>query len=79
MGKTIDSDDLLPKLWDYISDYDYEKVEKVIDGLQSTTPSSQSRTYGRTGWICPVCGRGLSPFTTVCPCRTDFTRYEVTC
>lgn len=24
-----------------------------------------------TGWICPVCGRGLSPFTAVCPCKND--------
>ena len=23
---------------------------------------------GITGWICPVCGAGLSPFTTICPC-----------
>ena len=22
------------------------------------------------GWICPVCGRGLSPWTSVCPCRS---------
>ena len=21
------------------------------------------------GWICPVCGRGLSPFTQFCPCK----------
>jgi len=20
------------------------------------------------GWKCPVCGRGLSPYTSVCPC-----------
>jgi predicted amidophosphoribosyltransferase len=20
------------------------------------------------GWICPVCGRGLSPYTSSCPC-----------
>ena len=25
--------------------------------------------FGRTGWICPVCGRGLSPFTAFCPCH----------
>ena len=28
------------------------------------------------GWICPVCGRGLSPFTTVCPCKN---KWEITC
>lgn len=21
------------------------------------------------GWVCPVCGRGLSPQTMVCPCK----------
>jgi len=21
------------------------------------------------GWVCPVCGRGLSPYTAVCPCK----------
>lgn len=21
------------------------------------------------GWICPVCGRGLSPQTMACPCK----------
>ena len=24
------------------------------------------------GWICPVCGRGLSPFTYVCPCKNEY-------
>ena len=23
------------------------------------------------GWICPVCGRGLSPWTSFCPCRDN--------
>ena len=25
---------------------------------------------GKVGWICPVCGRGLSPLTAYCPCKT---------
>lgn len=25
------------------------------------------------GWICPVCGRGLSPWTSFCPCQSDWT------
>ena len=24
---------------------------------------------GEVGWICPVCGRGLSPLTSYCPCN----------
>ena len=24
--------------------------------------------YGIKGWICPICGRGLSPFTMSCGC-----------
>jgi uncharacterized OB-fold protein len=23
------------------------------------------------GWICPVCGRGLSPWSTFCPCQVE--------
>lgn len=32
------------------------------------------------GWICPVCGRGLSPFTNVCPCKGLVEgKWEITC
>ena len=30
-----------------------------------------------TGWICPVCGRGCSPWESTCPCRPI--GYEITC
>lgn len=39
-------------------------------------PNDPPKMYG---WICPVCGRGLSPFTAVCPCRNDGKGWEVTC
>ena len=25
--------------------------------------------HGEVGWICPVCGRGLAPSTSYCPCN----------
>lgn len=28
------------------------------------------------GWVCPVCGSGLAPFTKICPCRE---KWEITC
>jgi hypothetical protein len=33
--------------------------------------------YYNYGWICPVCGAGLSPFTSQCPCK--FPTYKITC
>lgn len=44
------------------------------------TVDSESATYKpvMTGWVCPVCGRGLSPWTSVCPCKAG-KGWEVTC
>ena len=25
------------------------------------------------GWICPICGRGVAPNVTVCPCQEEST------
>ena len=25
--------------------------------------------FGQQGWICPVCGRGLAPWVSFCPCQ----------
>jgi hypothetical protein len=42
----------------------------------STGGASSSKSYGEynpprgeVGWICPVCGRGLAPSTSYCPCN----------
>jgi hypothetical protein len=33
------------------------------------TCNQKKQTTGLQGWICPVCGAGLSPYTTMCPCK----------
>ena len=58
---------------------DTETGHRVSRKIQ--TVGSEDRNYitpKMTGWICPVCGRGLSPFTAVCPCKND-NKWQVTC
>lgn len=31
--------------------------------------SNYQAPHGEVGWICPVCGRGLAPSTSYCPCN----------
>ena len=38
---------------------------------------SSKELFGNYGWICPVCGKGNSPYSSSCPCV--FTSYEITC
>jgi rubredoxin len=56
-------------------------VNGLENGGQTATPYTPPNTpqsnpydhsFGMTGWICPKCGRGVSPFTDVCPCQGYF-------
>lgn len=37
----------------------------------STTSSNKSKNKNKMiyGWICPVCGKGVSPYTDYCNCK----------
>ena len=49
---------------------------QTILNLPSAQPEQQIPQM--RGWVCPVCGRGLSPYTSVCPCNNG-KGWEITC
>ena len=51
-----------------------------LDPTGENTKSETTNPPKMIGWICPVCGRGLSPFTSVCPCKGFVEgKWEITC
>lgn len=57
----------------------------MLDGYQTEKCVESQMSYSKTinppkmvGWICPVCGRGLSPFTTMYPCK-GWKGWDITC
>lgn len=67
-----------------IEDFNKEDCERLkkewgntpITVLPSAQPEQQIPQM--RGWVCPVCGRGLSPYTSVCPCNNG-KGWEITC
>ena len=47
-----------------------------LDNDKLNEQKEESAGSGLYGWICPVCGRGLSPYTSSCPCAIN---REITC
>jgi len=56
--------------------YTDDDAVEAIEGLPSAQP--EQRIPQMRGWVCPVCGRGLSPYTSVCPCNNG-KGWEITC
>lgn len=54
---------------------DCGKTDEAIDSCERCKPK------GMLGWICPVCGRGNSPFSSSCPCVSfqQFPTMPITC
>ena len=49
-----------------------EKDKKFKTYMTSTSGTSLSKTTNPpalVGWICPVCGAGLAPWVSKCPCQ----------
>ena len=48
-----------------------QKPENTTAGgiSPNSTVGGYNPPHGEVGWICPVCGRGLAPSTSYCPCN----------
>ena len=55
-----------------------EIPEDIPEWDEGIFKPKQHETGGLMGWICPVCGRGLSPYTSVCPCVMG-NGWDITC
>lgn len=48
----------------------HEDFDKCVKPIEKSAKTSEIDSAPKLiGWICPICGRGLSPFTNVCPCK----------
>ena len=45
------------------------RIDMVKDAVTGTATAKSYNAPAMQGWICPVCGRGVSPYTAVCPCK----------
>lgn len=53
---------------------------KTADSTSKTfNLGGQHSVIGTYGWICPICGRGNSPFTSTCPCKPWVPNVDITC
>ena len=48
--------------------YTESAVPDLIENDKNPYIETQGGAYG---WICPKCGRGLSPWTSFCPCSSN--------
>lgn len=50
---------------------DYNTTLPYRPSTTAPAANSISISPGPRGWICPVCGRGLAPSTSYCPCYQE--------
>jgi len=77
-GQSCAVDPATGKFIPYTSSIPTQPVCPICRCVLCTCKSTPENPVQNYGWVCPVCGRGNSPFTSTCPCQ-PFPRYEVTC
>ena len=46
--------------------------EDIKAGLEQAIKYERQGFGEQRGWICPVCGRGVAPWESSCPCQNDW-------
>jgi hypothetical protein len=52
----------------YIGDVPFGGFPK---GQEHYCTCNQETYFKQIGWVCPVCGRGVNPNLSSCPCQTE--------
>ena len=68
--------DEIKEIYEWHDNVTKERIIEHFKQLPSAQPEQQIPQM--RGWVCPVCGRGLSPYTSVCPCNNG-KGWEITC
>ena len=64
--------------WQWANGFNTALTAVGIDLKKLPAAQPEQRIPQMRGWVCPVCGRGLSPYTSVCPCNNG-KGWEITC
>lgn len=56
-----------------------DQMREILENSTTSTNEPELKPGGLRGWICPVCGAGVSPFMSICPNCSGHNRGVIYC
>jgi hypothetical protein len=66
-----DLEKVVDDLWEIYTQIAILEDGNTNDKSGSEDDNDAAHSGGSVGWVCPVCGRSLSPYINFCPCGPD--------